>query len=214
MDYKYHNQFGQSLLEMIIAITVISVALFSILSLFLSNMKAEEEARLRIVGSNLAQEGVEVVRNIRDSNWLKSDNNQSCGEQIICSWDYGLIGLTEEEINQGFFYSVRGLFSEAGDLVLNKTNQKADSQLYLDDRGFYVQDDIYSKTVFQRFIYLKDLCCSDFNNDLRCDENDFFQCNQSETDLKVGLEVEVRTAWQVNGRDRDTVLLDQLFNWK
>ncbi len=67
---------GFTLLEGIIAITVISIGLVAALSLALSNLSSSEANEKRIVGANLAREGIELVRNQRDTNWLKVDLNE------------------------------------------------------------------------------------------------------------------------------------------
>jgi len=66
---------GQTLVELIVAIAIIEIGLFSVWSLFYVNFNAEREAEMRIVGVNLSREGVEVVKSVRDSNWLKSADN-------------------------------------------------------------------------------------------------------------------------------------------
>ena len=69
-SYK-KNQRGQGLLELIIAIGVITVGLLAVWTLFLSNFSGEKEAGTRIVAVNLAREGIEVVKNILDKNIIQ-----------------------------------------------------------------------------------------------------------------------------------------------
>ena len=77
------KQKGLSLIEMTIAIAILVVALLSALILATLGLMAGEESEMRIVAINLAREGVEVVRNTRDSNWLK------CGEACWLEGDAG-----------------------------------------------------------------------------------------------------------------------------
>ena len=75
------SQLGQGLLEMVFAIGILLIVVAAILALTTSNIVGQKESEFQIVANNLAREGIEVVRNIRDSNWL--------GGQ---AWDQGLVG--------------------------------------------------------------------------------------------------------------------------
>jgi Tfp pilus assembly protein PilV len=61
---------GQSMLEAIIALGIIVTAVSSALTLTTSTIRAEKDSEASITAGNLAREGVEAVRSIRDSNWL------------------------------------------------------------------------------------------------------------------------------------------------
>jgi prepilin-type N-terminal cleavage/methylation domain-containing protein len=71
------RQTGFTLLEGIIAIAVISVGLMVGLTLAISNLLAAQENERRIKAANLAREGIEVVRNVRDNNFIHIDNNDT-----------------------------------------------------------------------------------------------------------------------------------------
>ncbi|MCK4520858.1 prepilin-type N-terminal cleavage/methylation domain-containing protein [Candidatus Parcubacteria bacterium] len=61
---------GFSLLEVLVAITVLIVGLVGAIGLIVYNVSISRASPEKIIAVNLAQEGIEVVRNIRDSNWL------------------------------------------------------------------------------------------------------------------------------------------------
>ena len=63
-----HHQKGFSLLEVIIAMFIASVGLVGILSLANMSLKGSSLSKNRLIASGLAQEGIEVVRDIRKSN--------------------------------------------------------------------------------------------------------------------------------------------------
>ncbi len=72
---------GQSMMEAIIACGIITTAVSSALTLVQASISAEKTSEMSIVAVNLAREGLEVVRAMRDSNWLAD-----------VEWDQGLHG--------------------------------------------------------------------------------------------------------------------------
>lgn len=81
------NQSGQSLIETIVAIFILTSALTAGLGLTIYAFSSTTTSQNQIIASNLAREGIEVVRMMRDSNWLASDvsgdptfNLQSCAD--------------------------------------------------------------------------------------------------------------------------------------
>lgn len=66
---------GFTLIEGIIATGIISTALIVGLALAYSNLTAAQANADRVIAGNLAREGLEVIRNIRDSNWIKRSLN-------------------------------------------------------------------------------------------------------------------------------------------
>lgn len=193
------NNKGQSLVELIVAIAVIEIGIFSVWSLFLVNFNAEREAEMRIVGVNLAREGVEVIKNIRDSNWLKNNSNTlTVPEGKIWPWDENLA---------------------AGDYAVNFDSAAPVSadyrQLYLDDDGFYSNLEGGKKTPYSRKITLNNICCSDGDENLKCDSAVY-----SITDtfgicaLRIGINIVSEVAWQISGNDRHVIVEDNIYNWK
>lgn len=64
---------GQTLIETITAVTIISMSLVAILSLGTISIYYGTQSKEEVIASNLAREGIEIVRTIRDSNWLDPD---------------------------------------------------------------------------------------------------------------------------------------------
>ncbi|MBI2636905.1 MAG: hypothetical protein HYW81_01805, partial [Parcubacteria group bacterium] len=88
-----NHQQGQGLLETIVALGIIVSGVVGMLNLTISNQTATEDSSERLVATNLAREGVEVVRNIRDSNWLLCEIVS--GVLSCSSWDASLSSGTD-----------------------------------------------------------------------------------------------------------------------
>ena len=67
---KNHN--GFTLIETIVAVGVITIGLISALALITNSLFYVSNINDRLIAANLVAEGLEVVRNIRDNNWLQS----------------------------------------------------------------------------------------------------------------------------------------------
>jgi len=65
-----NKQSGQTLIETLVAIFVLVTGLISAISLSIYSFNSTDNASRAVVATSLAREGVEVIRNLRDSNWL------------------------------------------------------------------------------------------------------------------------------------------------
>jgi len=77
---------GFTLLETIIAVFVVTVGLIGIFISIQNLNKYISEVSDKLIASYLAQEGLEIIRNIRDTNWIESENPENPDN----SWDEGL----------------------------------------------------------------------------------------------------------------------------
>lgn len=80
--YNINNRFGFSIIEVMAAITIIVIGLVGVLSLVTQNIQVSSINKNELIASQLAQEGLELVRNIRDENWLiygNDGNDWKCG---------------------------------------------------------------------------------------------------------------------------------------
>ena len=63
-----YNQKGFSLLGLIVAVFIVAVGLVGILALASISLKGAFSSEMRLIASGLAQEGIEIVRDMRRSN--------------------------------------------------------------------------------------------------------------------------------------------------
>lgn len=99
---------GQSLLETIMALGIILIAVTATIGLLISTMKTGKTSTNRIIAANLAREGIEAARQIRDSNWLRIQANEDVDSgtadiQLPGTFD----GLFGESSAAGVYHHVR-----------------------------------------------------------------------------------------------------------
>ncbi len=70
---KMHNKKGSVLFESLIAITIITVGLLGMFSLMTKSLGLTKVISDRYVAANLASEGIEIIKNLIDTNILKGD---------------------------------------------------------------------------------------------------------------------------------------------
>lgn len=71
-NLKFQKSF--TLLEVLIAIFALTIGVMAAFGSVSQTISATTFARDRLIASYLAQEGVEIVKNIRDSNWIQNKN--------------------------------------------------------------------------------------------------------------------------------------------
>lgn len=68
---KHESQKGMTLIETLVAVTILTVAIVAPMSLTMQSLSAAYYARDQIAAFNLGQEAIESVRSIRDGNILR-----------------------------------------------------------------------------------------------------------------------------------------------
>ncbi|MEK9153047.1 MAG: prepilin-type N-terminal cleavage/methylation domain-containing protein [Patescibacteria group bacterium] len=128
---------GFTLIEIMVAIAVFSVGILGIYALVPMAILLGSENSDRFTAAQLALEGLEIARNIRDSNWLEQNTNPSN------LWNEGLINC------------IAGC--EADYLVLQNIDPVlpaygAGRYLKIDDQGFFNYTNGNSAEKFKRKI--------------------------------------------------------------
>src|SRR3989344_1484533 len=73
-DYFVRDQSGFTIIESLVSILILTLALVPVISVISSATDISNNIRNNFVAANLAQEGIEVVRAIRDRNWFADGN--------------------------------------------------------------------------------------------------------------------------------------------
>jgi hypothetical protein len=126
-----------TLLEVILAITILTLAVGASFVLISQTLTSVSVVQSKLIASYLAQEGIEVVKNIRDNNWLKFQPwDQGLGEGDY-ETDYDDFNLTECSYPCDYDYDYNLHF------------------LKISEQGFYNYDS-GNPTIFKRKITISD----------------------------------------------------------
>jgi type II secretory pathway pseudopilin PulG len=79
---------GETLIEVTITITILTIILSSIFGIIAQASSANVNVVNRVVALNIAREGIEAVRNIRDTNWLKYSGDRRGKWLCLDTTDY------------------------------------------------------------------------------------------------------------------------------
>ena len=159
---KKQNKNGFSLIEIIFSIGIITVGLVSILSLFNYNIKNGIRNKNKLIAIYLAEEQIEVVRQLRDSNW-RIDLPEITWETGIPSNDVEVVVRIEDTDNDDDYDFTEGWEVEKVAGVGNQWKKEVftDSNFYFNPR--ISNETLGEKTKFKRWLEIKH--CGGVDND-------------------------------------------------
>ncbi|MFH1233130.1 MAG: type II secretion system protein [Patescibacteria group bacterium] len=143
MLQKIFKQKGFTIIELMVCVSVISIGLIGVLSLVTQNIQAQSINKNSLIAAQLSQEGIELVRNIRDKNWLTSGY----------SWKHGAGIGTDSDIIQDGSYIIDYLTTINQDVNAIDDDR---AKFYLNSNGYYTHTSTASSTVFSRLISVSD----------------------------------------------------------
>lgn len=88
--YSLHNTSkGFTLLEVIVAMAVLLTGIVGVITLITKGLQTVHATKNSVIAANLGQEGIEIIRGIRDSNWINnSDYDSGINDGNNCaSWN-------------------------------------------------------------------------------------------------------------------------------
>ncbi len=151
---KLFNNKGFSILEASIVMGVVSIGLLGVFSLVLQNIQAQKVNKNMLVASMLAQEGLELVRNIRDDNWVASP---------AVAWDLDITGWNNDDFTVD--YEMVFVDIDNGN-DLDDITEELPTKLYFTNGGafdnFYTHDSTGGNkaTMYSRLITVDDIDAS------------------------------------------------------
>jgi Tfp pilus assembly protein PilV len=146
---------GFSILEVVIAIFIITMGLVGVLSLVAQNLQVKYVNKNGIIASMLAQEGIELVRNRRDENWhegldhktgIIGDGTYAIDAENIVNVDGEIDNANARlKFNSGGYYC-HGSWAAIG--ACDQGNSSFYRLITVTDNGVYI--DVQSKVRFKK----------------------------------------------------------------
>ncbi|MFA6271801.1 MAG: hypothetical protein WC693_01665 [Patescibacteria group bacterium] len=203
------NNIGQSLIELVVAVSIILIGVVSTLVLTVTTIRGGKASKMQAVAGNLAREGIEVVKQQRYNNWLKIESNNLS----FVDWDQGLYNDLYENVLTVEFNSSTPAWNLNFNIQATTTQECIDDPnskclLYLKN-GIYSHDSTGIATPFYRVVTINSICkkASDGIEEFRT----YWDCG---TDEKVGVQVISNVFWKEKGSWNSVMLEDHLYNWK
>lgn len=78
LNQERHKQQGQTLVETMVASLVLVIGIGAAVSLAIYGLQATTSVSKQLIGVGLAREGIEAVKNMRDTNWLRDPIESNC----------------------------------------------------------------------------------------------------------------------------------------
>jgi len=66
---KIRQQKAFTMIEIIVVIFIVSIGILGVMALVVQNVKSQSYNKDNLIASQLAQEGIEMIRMVRDTNW-------------------------------------------------------------------------------------------------------------------------------------------------
>jgi prepilin-type N-terminal cleavage/methylation domain-containing protein len=141
---------GFTLIELMTVLFIVSIGLVGILGLIMYNIQTESVNRNRLIASQLAQEGLELTRNIRDDNWLAGNE-----------WDKG---IRDENCGGCSDFDIKFTIDYLGnkDFVTGID----DGRLQVNSDGYYVHNTALEDSHFKRVVTITS--SSDASSSVSC----------------------------------------------
>lgn len=203
---------GESLLEVLVALMILGSVLILSFALLGQATRTTENVKNKIIALDIAREGVEAVRNIRDTNWLQYSGSRrenwlclptDCSEQITDS-----LYTVEFSDTEGQYLLTK--FSTAEELNLsNKSADFSDFELFFDGTRYTHKETGNEITPFYRQITLSPetpFADSEVTDPGFCDGTDD-SCGEAK------LEVVATVAWQEEDTARSVQISTHLFDF-
>lgn len=148
MKKNIQHKSGFSLIEVLAVLFIVSVALLGVVSLIVQNIQAQSVNKNNLIAYNLAQEGIELIRQTRDSNWKTGD----AYDKDLADGDYYMDYLMDKPLpvisssnsqiylHNGYYINIKGGESGAVPTIFYR-------EIYLDKPAGYDGDPMQVRTL-------------------------------------------------------------------
>lgn len=217
---KLTNNIGQGLIEALIAVSIILAAIISTLTLIISSINAGRVSIDKLIAASLAREGIEIVRNIRDGNWI-DPSGVDWSDGIIATNDNTAIPIIDEIPPSGLPLSYKLDFAPVG-WGLNCGGSFDCMRIY-SKGSLYLQkttlDSSWQATKYYRLLYINRICWEDSSETEKIiDKSSPFDCTSfdipGETYSEVGVRVISEVRWPTSNSTNNIKIEERIYNWR
>lgn len=205
---KFLSNSGQTLIEAIAAIGIILTGIFAIVSLSIATISAGRLSEFSFIASDLSREGIEVVRAMRDTNWLERERGVLEDGEIRRAWDHGLVGEGGDSSAVAKFDPEQNQWAlDFSPVDFDSCVQDNTCRLYKTTDNAYVHvKENTTASPFYRLLKLYEICA----------DGAVMPANGScpVTNIKVGKEIHSITRWKESNRWEQVELIERIYNWK
>ena len=206
---------GETIIEVMVAVVILALVMTATFSLLQQAVTTNEDVRNRIIGLNIAREGIEGVRNIRDTNWLKYSGDRRgkwlCLDSIeksdACGASVTADTLFDDDPNPHYklefnttnqrYYLISSNINQKLDLE-DTSDPWSDYRLYRDGSGRYTHtSDDNEETIFHRQI---EIDIQDPYSDIASGSPAF--CTREPDCINARLKITSRVQWEESSGDR------------
>lgn len=215
------NQGGFTLTEVMIGIMILTVAIVSATNLLVGLIQSNKNNLTTLQAYYLAQEGIEAVRNIRDTNWLHNldwlgaNSNELWGNTFEISDDNNYVVNLDADSFQCNNPNLPGASlvqisaCRPWNIEMAANEQSGEIFKYTDPSGdVYLSSDVFGgggeETPFSRTIKIKPYSCEDLEEQGLCE-----QAEEGKYIL-----VESKVTWDLGSKERELILHEVLTDWK
>lgn len=218
---------GYTLIELVISIGVFTLGIIGVLGLAVSNYSDSQDNVDRVIAVNLAREGLELIKNVRDSNWLKIEANDSCSSSA-CTWDYGFndsVNYMVMSYNDDFPTFLPSFCNNSIKDCVNTYITNGDGvELYINATGNYDHDNTGTLTKFSRVIKIDRICFREeplvqdgwdpHDFEYFEDMNSVLVCRENPNDLHVGFALTSYVQWEDDNGTQDVEISSSIYDWR
>ncbi|MEK7547415.1 MAG: prepilin-type N-terminal cleavage/methylation domain-containing protein, partial [Patescibacteria group bacterium] len=205
---KTPRKLGFTLTEVMIGIMILTVAVVSGTNLLIGLVQTNQNNLTTLQAYYFAQEGLEAVRNIRDTNWLHNtdwlgENGGLFGGKFEIGKDYS-VNIEYRAFDVGSNSTGASNVSELVSPWFVSDENKGEIFKRISKGNTYFGADVADAipTGFKRVISIKKYNCDEFAGAGICNDSD-------ENNYVL---VESKVAWKVGVKDRELVLYEVLTN--
>jgi Tfp pilus assembly protein PilV len=195
---------GQTIIELLIAMSVIVVGLTASAGIIFSNQRLQERSAETVTASNLAREGIELAKAVRDSNWIAGDPFDT---GLFNGTDYTAVPCMDGGVPCTPAGAVLGTFdfgantsTDAAAIVIRSSNISSPN-MFVQGTGA-----TGTNTIFRRIVTLNPIC-SDYSVVLSGSS-----CPGATP--KIGIQVTSYVTWQMREGWRQSSIVDTLYDWR